>query len=233
MIKDLKSKVTAQLNESILTLIQENNDCGVEEARDIAKNMSFSEYVAIREASVDMRQPTSPVDAAGPEGDPSALAIDALGKVDHLKVKPGQQGGVKDAAGQDRTGTVKSIVGNEYEIETDDGQLLKIPKDELSAPGELDMTSGSFMGDLKNAAKRGAYKGKSYAQGKKIMSSEDHDELNRIQELAGIEETSSAGATGAGAIAGGTATIVGNTAHTPTDRLRARLRREKEKKKKT
>jgi hypothetical protein len=64
-----------------------------------------------------------------------------------------------------------------------------------------------------------------------MKNSAEHDEIRRLQELAGIEETASAGSTGAGAIASAPS-VVGNTAHRPTDRLRARLRREKEKKKK-
>lgn len=66
-------------------------------------------------------------------------------------------------------------------------------------------------------------RGMASAKGKmKIEDLEEQEELMRIKELAGVqdvEETCSAGATGAGGIASAPS-IVGDTAHRPTEKLR-------------
>lgn len=249
MLDNLASKINAQMQEKIETLIMVERGVSLSEARDIAKNLSFAEYVKLREASIDMN--TNHVDTtpgkepanaksnkAATAPDPNSPFDPVTGKFNPAKAKTGTTAYTTTAAGNEAGVTIKRRIGNEFEVETEDGQRFKVPVDKMMGPGELKDKSivdktASFLGTAKNAAMRGVNKGKQFAASKKVSmkNSAEHDEIRRLQELAGIEETASAGSTGAGAIASAPS-VVGNTAHRPTDRLRARLRREKEKKKK-
>jgi hypothetical protein len=249
MLENLASTINAQLQEKIETLIMAERGVSLEEAKSIVGNLSFSEYMKLREASVDMN--TSHVDTtpgaeqgdqeankAATAPDPNSPFDPVTGNFNPAKAKTGATAYTTTAAGNEAGVTIKRRIGNEFEVETDDGQRFKVPVDKMMGPGQLKDKSivnktASFLSKAKNATMRGVNHGKQFASKQKVSmkNSADHDELRRIQELAGIEETASAGSTGAGAIAS-TPSVVGNTAHRPTDRLRAKLRREKEKKKK-
>jgi hypothetical protein len=247
MLDDLAGKINFQLQERIETLIMEERGVSLSEAKSIAKELSFGEYVKLREASVDMNpghvdttpgKDTDNSNKAATAPDPNSPFDPVTGKFNPAKAKTGATAYTTTAAGNEAGVTIKRRIGNEFEVETEDGQRFKVPADKMMGPGELKDKSivnktASFLGKMKNATMRGVNQGKQFAASKKVSmkNSAEHDELRRIQELAGIEETASAGSTGAGAIAS-TPSVVGNTAHRPTDRLRARLRREKEKKKK-
>ena len=83
----------------------------------------------------------------------------------------------------------------------------------------------------KNIVTKGHAQGRSLAAKDKVRvtASAEQDEVRRLQELAGIGETSTAGGTSAGGIAMSNS-IIGDTSHPPTVKLRAKLRRKKEKK---
>jgi hypothetical protein len=140
----------------------------------------------------------------------------------------GNSGTVTGIADDDLDVEITRKMGREYEVKTKDGQTFKVDQDMFGAPK-------SFLSDLGSAMKRGATKGTSYAARQKVQvnNSAEQEEIRRIQELAGIdiEEMASGGATAAGAIAAAPS-VIGNTAHKPTDRLRAKNRRKREKKKK-
>lgn len=124
---------------------------------------------------------------------------------------------------------VKPKTGPEYEMD-----IGKIDMDDkMMAQGLSSGSNRSIFDPVGQKGKEYANQAKSQATRavKSFLQQESVDpELQRMLQLAGITETASAGATGAGAIATAPS-IVGNTSTKPTERLRKRLRLKKEKKK--
>lgn len=119
----------------------------------------------------------------------------------------------------------RQLDSNTYELQTPSGKL-RVHKDQIQ-PSANDSAPNKGLSSGIGAFAKGIQKGNQLSN----MESEEASELSRLRELAGIEETCSSGATGAGAVAV-MPSVAGNTSHPPTERLRAKLRQKKLKKKK-
>jgi len=228
MIENLQDILTRSLLPNTEAIIAEEQGISIEEAKATMRDMSFSDYVRMQEASVDMRRPTTP--GASPQA--AATLAKPYNSASHSQ---GDAIAFTNQAGEEENATFNMMTGNDVEIETDDGQRLVVSKDALLDPSKLKNLSirDRITQALTNIGASGAWKnGKAKADASKVTmnSSEDHDEIRRLQELAGIDETSTAGGTSAGGIAS-VPSVIGDTSHPPTVKLRAKNRRKKEKKK--
>jgi hypothetical protein len=225
---DLESKLKYLMANRTEDAISEAYDVPIEEAKAIIKGIGFAEYLRLSEASADFGNQSNQGAGATPGAgsNDNDDMFDPDGTLRRGRNAQGAKAQV-DLDGAMHDITVGRSYGNDVEVTTADGKKMRVPSDSVkksklgaaakSAAGVAAAVPGGFM--------KGFNKG--YQM---VSSSQEHDELNRLRELAGIEETCSAGATGAGSIAAAPS-VVGNTAHTPTDQLRAKLRRKKEKKK--
>jgi len=227
MIENLADILKRSILESTESVIAEQQGISTSDARDIVKEMSFSDYLRLREATTQGTMGT--MGTAGPTTPPGGQPATPARPYNAATIKKGEQTGFNNVDGSEGAGTVIGQTGDVYDIETADGQRLQVARDNLLDPSNL--RDASLIAATKNLA--GHFdRGMAHANRDKvkITQSAEHDEIGRLQELAGIGETSTAGGTGAGGIAM-SQSIVGNTAHKPTDQLRAKLRRKKEKKK--
>jgi len=207
-------------------------------AREIIRKMSFAEHRKMSEASADFGNqsnssassaanvnPTSGVPKNDKQKDQES-PFNPDGTLNTARNTSGAEGQM-DLDGAMHDITIGQRFGSDVEVTTADGNKMRVPAKNI----QQRPTGKGVVGTAISAVKKGKQNFvQGFNKGKQLTSSAEHDELNRLRELAGIEETCSAGATGAGSIAAAPS-VIGDTAHTPTDTLRARLRKKKEKKK--
>jgi len=234
-MSDFEDRIKFLMTDRLEKCVAEEYHISEESARDTIKKIGFAAYVQLLEASADFGNQSSNTGSTvgtKPVSDKPGIEnpFNPDGTLNTSRDTIGAEGQI------DLDGAIHDIVvgkrfGNDAEVTTAKGQKMRVPvKNIKSRTKGKSKTGFSTIGKaigLAATAKNKFMTG--FNKGQQLMSSEDHDELHRLRELAGIEETCSAGATGAGAIATAPS-VVGNTAHTPTDKLRARLRRKKEKK---
>lgn len=251
MIKGLESQMADSLSGKIEDRLADAKDISVAEARDAIKSSSFSDYMKLREDSTQGTQGTT-----GTSGEQAQSYHDGNGKISDFNVL--NQGDVVNATvnGAPVPGKVLNKVGNDVEVELADGNTMTVSGQDLLGPDaeqikaidaakatgigaatdqEVDSATAqavntpakgqSFLSNLASSAKSG------FDKGLRDDVNKDAEEINRIRELAGIAETCTAGATGAGAIASGPS-IVGDTSNSskPTKRLTTQNRLKKEEK---
>lgn len=219
---DLESKLKYLMAIRTEDAISKAYDMPIEEAKAIIKGIGFAEYLRLSEASADFGNQSN----QGAGSDDHDDMFDPDGTLRRGRNAQGAKAQV-DLDGAMHDITIGRSYGNDVEVTTADGKKMRVPSDSVK---KSKLGAAAKSAAVSAAAATGGFM-KGFNKGyQMVSSSQEHDELNRLRELAGIEETCSAGATGAGSIAAAPS-VVGNTAHTPTDQLRARLRRKKEKKK--
>ena len=218
--------------------LSEAQGISLDEAREKIKNASFSEYCRLTEANIDLNPPKWVVK----QGKNVTIDPSRMNANDELEINHNNSAVRLKVSNVDRTNKMVNFNNNPSGIR-------QLPFDEINwdalTPAQQamlnknDPSGTSGLGGLKDKFNKTLGLGaRKYQQGKRIA--QEDNELSRLKQLAGIEEsdpepeldvteTASCGATGAGAIATGPS-IVGNTAHKPTDRLRSRMRLKKSKK---
>jgi hypothetical protein len=248
-MSEFESRIKLLMSDKLEKYIAEEYNLTEEMARDVIRKMSFAEHTRMTEASADFGNQTTngpqPTPAAQPKGAAGKQKANSKPNTDDSFNPDGSLNTSRDATGAegsiDLDGALHDITvgkryGNDTEVTTADGKKMRVPTKTITRRAGGKQSSGFATLDkalnVKDMAVGALGKfAQNFNRGRQMTTaSAEHDELNRLRELAGIEETCSAGATGAGSIAAAPS-IVGNTAHTPTDQLRARLRRKKEKKK--
>lgn len=254
MIKGLESQMADSLSGKIEDRLADAKDISVAEARDAIKSSSFSDYMKLREDSTQGTQGTT-----GTSGEQAQSYHDGNGKISDFNVL--NQGDVVNATvnGAPVPGKVLNKVGNDVEVELADGNTMTVSGQDLSGPDAeqikaIDAAKATGIGAatdqevdsatvqavntptkaqsfLSNLAKTASSAKSGFNKGLNDDVNKDAEEINRIRELAGIAETCTAGATGAGAIASGPS-IVGDTSNSskPTKRLTTQNRLKKEEK---
>jgi len=224
---DLHSQVS-DLNDRE-QYIAESQGITKQDARDIIKGSSFSEYVTMVEANADrgfvgtqttqsgMAQPTSTDQEMNTPRTPTTANKDT--EVDSKEL----DNAINDISSPTKRNELERI---RDKMDTDPDSAKQDLEDfQRLNPDLADDNSvlGQFFGNMKSGFMQG------FANG---MRTESY-ELNRIRELAGLTESATAGATASGNIAS-TPSIVGDTSdsHKPSVKLRRNNRLEREEKKK-
>lgn len=252
-------------------------------ARTYVKNLSFSKYNRLMEATVD-RNPSltsgtttsgdprynddlsdiedlirgGNADSEEPSSEPPnssetphnnvddfdpdylpAYIKNAKGDIDYKKIQQGDRIAYVDDYGKVLHGVVSSQDGQgNYDIDTHRGMHSGIEQGRLRTPRELAWRYKSKMvDDPKQKGKDAMNKASSQVSG--TMDKMDalsqvesiDDELSELRDLAGVSETCSAGATGAGAIASGPS-VIGDIDKRPSTDLQVRARKDRDNKKK-
>lgn len=249
IIDDLKADINMS---SMIDRLCESKQVSREEACDIIKGLSLSEYIQL-EASVDLGG------GSGLGGSIAPSYVMQGNRVDPRKLNTNDRISYYDREGRGYVGgeVVRKVGSNGWDVKGADGRTITVNQDDLRGPqdDELDSSLAAVgdqdkkdKGDPKDkegyftkARKAAQFGYQKFKSGYKSTRNPTEDvgedtEIARMKELAGIDteevdETSSAGATSAGGIAS-MPSVVGDTAHTPTDTLRANQRRKKRKKKK-
>lgn len=210
-------KITSLGHECITNILSSKYSISLEEAAEVVKQLSFSEYNSLLEASADIPSPSgqsniSPTSSAGSSsgtaansgssGLGGATAAGAIPwKGTGVPVQQGMAVGIKDP----KTGLVMP-----HQVTKTDGQGGATVTDpttgKISTYNEKDLLALGKSKGMANPMQKttNAITG--------LVQSHDYGdkELNRILELAGLKEDGSSGGCGAGATAG--ATVSGNIA---------------------
>lgn len=238
MINKLTADMLNAVDGSIEERVAASRGISLDEAKGIVKSMSFSEHMALSEANPEPQGGSAlPPQSQPGQGVETPSAWNPKGGFDMSQRNQVQQGFEAGFDGQD--GVVVKTSGNDVYLDLGNGAQTVVPMDKLSQPqSKLGGGNNTNTGlNNNNKPQSGIAKAAdSFVSGfnKGLNDDVDQDELNRMRELAGIEETSSAGGTCAGGIAAGPS-IIGDTSNSskPTNRLKTknRLKREEKKRK--
>jgi hypothetical protein len=284
----LENKLISEMNSSECLYVRMVEWFGINpsDAREYIKNLSFSKYNRLMEATVD-RNPslTSGTTTSGdpkysddlsdlenlmkkggdnteepsiskktqtdtkshnnfddfdPDYIPSYIKNNN-GDINFKKIKQGDRISYVDDYGKTLHGVVKNADGNgNYDIETYYGIKTGIEQGRLRTPRELAWR-------YKNKSNSSEFnKGKQAASGientvsnvmnkadalSKMESMETDEELVRMRELAGLPESATSGATGAGAVAS-MPSVIGDIDKRPSTKLQVRARMDRDNRKK-
>jgi len=214
-------KITSLAYEDVIPQFAKRYMLTIEEAKEVVKNLSFSEYASLlKEAIVPPSQQTpgqtqvnQPGQTTGTTGPSSGVKVSYAGQ--GTPIQTGMQVGIKNP----KTGLNMPNEVVKYDMTTK-AVTVKDPttgqqqtyneKDllPLAADGQTTAPQQNTGGSSGNPMPRTT----SALQG--LMQSYDYGdkEIKRIRELAGIKEDGSGGGCGAGGMAGGGTTTAGNIA---------------------
>lgn len=187
--------IRALAGDNILEKIAQNNDIGIAEAKAVLTNMSFAEYRALAEAPANIippsgqsignsqiRQTTQPTKPSGPTPPQQAGASKNTvwaGKGSPIQV--GMTVGLKGANGVPVPGTISQV--------------------DAAAKGVKVKNPTTGQDEWYNNDTLEPFIAQPGQQSQPTQSTEEDTQLSRLQELAGIREECSGGATGVGGIA--------------------------------
>lgn len=223
-------KIDSILYEDTIKVICEKYNINLDEANELIKNLSFTEYYQlITEAVIPpsqqipgapqvnkSNQPISPTGSVGPQP-----GNQPIGNLQGSAMQPGQTVGIKNDQGQIVPHQISNVdnSGNATVIDPKTGEQTTHDMTELhsilgQAGNENDGTDQSYNSnsspDLSHPMPRTAGALNS------LMQSVDYGdkELQRLRELAGINEDASGGGCSAGGMSSGSngATVAGNIA---------------------
>jgi len=187
-------KIESLINENIFKKVAHQKNIPIDEAYEFIKTLSFSSYCELLETMNEdditppSGQPIGPSGSTGPSAQPSANSTNNQPNNQSMSwngkdpISNGMTVGLKNAqTGQMTPGVVTRIDNNAK------GVMVKDPT-----------TNQEQWQNMQNISP--------FEQNQEMQN--ENTELQRLKELAGIQETCSAGATGAGSVAAG-ATAIG------------------------
>jgi hypothetical protein len=201
-MKNLKELSNELIYGDIVKKLAELHTIGISEARVLLSEMSFSQYRALQQENITPPSgqtigPSGPDNKATPAA-PSGANIKAIWPGKGAPVEVGMTVGAKGANGMPVPGEVTSVDMGA------NGVKIKNPttgQDEWRNIEELE----PFMAQADQTGDNGQ------------MQTTEKTDIARMRQLAGIKETCSSGATGAGAIATAPATLGGVKKRAPAE----------------
>lgn len=175
-------------HNKLLKILSTKHNVSIHESIEMLRNLSFSDYqTLLAEATADIIPPSGNKIGGQSSGtistlQPSSTMSTPASTGVNSTVQKGQTVSVKNANGEDEAGEVTDIdpVSQNITVRDSQGNNVQYKKDDVRMLNPMPRTAAAV---------------------KSLMQSEEYDELHRVLELAGLAETASCGATGAGSIA--------------------------------